>query len=325
MKFYKLQGAGNDFIIIDNIDGKIPAGKIGALAKALCARRVSIGADCLLLVGQPVGDADISVKVFNSDGSESEMCGNGMRCVARFAHESGLAQGDKVLIETVAGTVPAVRLAKNLFKIKLQAPSVLGAGRSVKVNGNEYKYTYIELGKPGIPHIVLDDAPGDLSKPAALLELARALRFHPDFPKGANVNFWRKRTSGADGDVTGTGGVGEDAGADADGAFSADLITYERGVEGFTLACGTGAGAAAVSLKTRGISGNEIIFYVPGGVLKISLAEKEERAAKTERNAGRAAERQDETVFDREIWLTGNAVFVARGETIDETIDLEEL
>jgi diaminopimelate epimerase len=293
MNFYKLQGAGNDFIVINNIKEKIPEEKISGIAGRLCTRKLSLGADGLLLVGAARRGGDIAVRVFNADGSESEMCGNGMRCVSRYVFEEGLApkqagsSGDRVVIETMAGDIEALRLSRRSFKIRLQSPSVLEEGRSADVQGRTYRYTYVELGNPGIPHIVLDEFPqkgagvsgtGDEFSPGGLRGLARALRFHPGFPRGTNVNFCRVR---------------EDGGA--------DLLTYERGVEDFTLACGTGAASAALALKRRGaVSGESVSLFAPGGLLLVEVIRKED---------GEYA-----------LFLTGDTNFVARGEILDDDL-----
>ncbi|MDR3191554.1 MAG: diaminopimelate epimerase [Treponema sp.] len=290
MNFYKLQGAGNDFIVVNNIKERIPEEKISAIAGRICTRKRSLGADGLLLVGAPRHGGDISVRVFNSDGSESEMCGNGMRCVARYAFEETLlpAGSGRIVIETMAGDIEAWRLSRRSFKIRLQSPSVLENGRSLSIQNRVLPYTYIELGNPGIPHIVLEEFPGKVPEPArsggedfspeGLRELARTLRFHPDFPKGTNVNFWRLR---------------EDGGA--------DLLTYERGVEDFTLACGTGAGSTALALKHRGtINGERVSLFAPGGLLVVDVVPKED--------AG----------YD--LFLTGDTNFVARGEILDDDL-----
>jgi diaminopimelate epimerase len=285
MNFYKVQGAGNDFIIINNIEEKIPPEKIPGIAKRICARKRSLGADGLLLVEAAQRGGDLAVRVFNADGSESEMCGNGMRCVARYALEEGSAggpSGGRVVIETAAGAIEALRLSRRSFKIRLQSPSVLETGRSVIVRGAAYRCTYIELGNPGIPHVVLEEAPaglrqgGDFS-PEGLRDLAQALRYHPVFPRGANVNFYRLREEGA-----------------------ADLLTYERGVEDFTLACGTGAGSTALSLKQRGIiSGDSVRLFAPGGLLLVDIAQED---------------------GGYELFLTGDTNFVACGEILDDDL-----
>ncbi|MFP3091068.1 diaminopimelate epimerase [Treponema sp. TIM-1] len=298
MNFYKLQGAGNDFIIINNIKEKIPEEKIPGIAGRICTRKLSLGADGLLLIeaarhgggGGGGVAAAVAVRVFNADGSESEMCGNGMRCVARYVFEEGLAPkeaeaGGRIVIETMAGDIEALRLSRRRFRIRLQDPSVLEEGRSITVQGRTYRYTYVELGNPGIPHIVLDGIPwkdpsgtGEDFSPDTLRELARTLRFHPDFPKGTNVNFCRVR---------------EDNGV--------DLLTYERGVEDFTLACGTGAGSAALALKCRGAAGGErVSLFAPGGLLLVEVVRKEDGGYG--------------------LFLTGDTNFVARGEILDDDL-----
>ncbi|MDR2392823.1 MAG: diaminopimelate epimerase [Treponema sp.] len=292
MNFYKVQGAGNDFIIINNIKEKLPEEKIPGIAKRICTRKLSLGADGLLLVETARHGGNIAVRVFNADGSESEMCGNGMRCVSRYAFEEGLVPkgtGDGIVIETMAGDIDSRRLSKGRFKIRLQSPSVLEEGRLVRVQSRTLSYTYVELGNPGIPHIVLDETPRNGGKsdvsgrsedfsPEGLRGLAKSLRFHPDFPKGTNVNFCRLR---------------EDEGV--------DLLTYERGVEDFTLACGTGAGSVALVLKRRGVlSGDRVSLFAPGGLLVVEVVRKE-------------GDKYD-------LFLTGDTNVIARGEILDDDI-----
>ena len=102
MHFTKMNGAGNDFIILDNLDGHIPAGRLPELARTLCDRHMSIGADGLMAVERAQGDADYAMRFYNSDGSMGEMCGNGARCICRYGYEHGLA-GRTQRVETTAG------------------------------------------------------------------------------------------------------------------------------------------------------------------------------------------------------------------------------
>ena len=211
MKFWKMNGAGNDFVIINNMDGAIDPAKYGIIAKTLCERHMSIGADGMMFVEKPLGDADYRMMFYNSDGSMGEMCGNGARCICRFGYETGLA-GDVQTVETTAGVVIGHRINKRLYKIRLNDPSVLEVNYPVELDGTMRDCAYVELGNPGIPHAVvpiegLADFPERL-----LFDLGRKLRYHEAFPKGANVNFY---------EITGEDEVLE--------------RTYERGVEDFTI------------------------------------------------------------------------------------------
>ena len=126
MHFTKMNGAGNDFIILDNLDGRIPAGKLPELARTLCDRHMSIGADGLMAVERAQGDADYAMRFYNSDGSMGEMCGNGARCICRYGYEHGLA-GRTQRVETTAGLVTGERIDRRNYRIRLSAPSVLRA------------------------------------------------------------------------------------------------------------------------------------------------------------------------------------------------------
>jgi diaminopimelate epimerase len=277
MFFCKMQGAGNDFIIINNIEEGIPPQKFPQMAKRLCARKLSIGADGLMVVEKAQEGGNIRMRLFNADGSEAEMCGNGARCISRYAYEEGIA-GEHITIETIAGNVEAERLSARSYRIKLQRAGVITEGRTVEAAGKKYKYTYIELGNPGVPHIVVE-IPGlkDLDKDP-LRTLGRQLRYHKDFPKGANVNFYELINSN-----------------------SVLLLTYERGVEDFTLACGTGSGSTALSLKLGGkLPGNSLELNVPGGLLTVDLKQAE---------GG-----------EYDLYLTGDTNIIARGEVLDEDL-----
>lgn len=230
--FTKMVGAGNDFVVVDakqvarSLHARWPA-----VARAMCDRRYGIGADGLLVL-EPSRIADIRMRVFNPDGSEARMCGNGARCVARYvrAEEPSKGDGRHVMIQTQAGLVPTV-VESNAVSIWISDPRVLELGKAVNVNGTRYALTVLDT---GVPHVVLfvDNLEEQDVEP-----LGRAIRSHKAFqPAGTNVNFVKKLTN-----------------------KSLAIRTYERGVEHETLACGTGTAAAAIAgLLLRRVSGQVI-------------------------------------------------------------------
>jgi diaminopimelate epimerase len=245
MKFTKMHGAGNDFVIINTMQETIDFSTIPTLAVTLCSRRTGIGADGLMLVAPAVGDADYRLLFYNSDGSLGEMCGNGARCIARYGYEHGLA-GDIQRIETTAGLVVGERISETLYRIKLNDPSVIDLHRFAE----NLDCAYIELGNPGIPHAVLIKDDWDSTPEEQLRGLGKELRFSSAFPKGANVSFVK---------LTGKDEI--------------KAITYERGVEDFTLACGTGCGSIVTAMTLMGlVSGNSVKVSMPGGTLTVSLS-----------------------------------------------------
>lgn len=259
MRFIKLQGAGNDFILYDNRAAGLSQDVLSKMAAGLCRRRLSLGADALIAVEPPVQGGALRMTFLNSDGSLGEMCGNGARCLARWAWEQGLFRGDTLTIETDAGPVFAWRVNDDLYKIQLNPPSVLDLDRDFLLHGEHYRGSYVELGAPGVPHFVVE------RPPAPLRALGAGLRSHASLPKGANVDFYRME---------------ED---------KVSLLTFERGVEDFTLACGTGAGATALVLVKKGLSPSPVTLECPGGALTVD-------------------------VEGEELFLTGPAVKVAEGE-----------
>ncbi len=234
LKFTKMNGAGNDFVLLDNRDGSLALEK-PAIAK-ICDRHRGVGADGLLVVEPAPNGADFRMRYYNSDGGEAEMCGNGARCFARFAQRVSGKSGD-VSFETMAGVIRAQMLGENV-RVQMSEPHSLALNQSL--NAGSAKIVVHSL-NTGVPHAVVfvgDSAkPGERPSTHPLLHslreelaavdvrsLGNALRFHPHFaPKGTNVNF-----------VTQTG------------ADSIAIRTYERGVEDETLACGTGMVACAL-------------------------------------------------------------------------------
>src|SRR5574344_77258 len=154
MKFWKMNGAGNDFVVLDNRVEKIPEEKLGLLAKTVCERHMSIGADGIMVVEQARGNADYRMAYYNSDGSLGEMCGNGARCICRYGYENGLA-GETQTIEVTAGIVTGQRINERLYKIRLNDPSVIKLDYPIEVDGVRYACSYVELGNPGLPHAVV--------------------------------------------------------------------------------------------------------------------------------------------------------------------------
>lgn len=278
MQFWKMNGAGNDFIILNNIVEHLPSETFPILARVLCERHLSIGADGLMIVDTPTDGGDYRMRFFNSDGSMGEMCGNGARCICRYGYENGLA-GEIQKVETTAGLVIGQRIDRRNYRIRLNDPSVLRLEFPIDVDGVTYPCSYVELGNPGIPHAVVPYPDLAHAPENELRELGRAIRFHSSFPKGANVNFFE--------------------------ILGDDLIlerTFERGVEDFTYACGTGTGSVAAVLTLQNqVSGHNVEFHMQGGTLRMDVT------------------RENSNVYD--LYLTGPTNIVAKGEITDETLE----
>lgn len=245
MKYTKMHGAGNSFVIIEISDS---SQELSEIAIELC----SLGghSDGLIAVCPYEGeDADFRMLFYNSDGTLGEMCGNGARCVCRYGYEHGYSEDAKCIrVMTTAGLVVGERIDECQYKIKLNDPSIVETHTLLSIDGAEYDGSYVELGKPGIPHCILEVDIKIFEDLNSLRELGRKIRYYKSFPKGANVTF-----------------------ASLVGENEVKAITYERGVEDFTLACGTGSGATAVILALRGvIKGNNLMVNMPGGKLDIS-------------------------------------------------------
>ena len=276
MEFYKMQGAGNDFIIIDNMTLKISVEKLSQIAKKLCQRRVSIGADGFMVVDYPDGDADFKMLFYNKDGSIGEMCGNGARCISRYAYINNIA-GEKMTFETGAGIVRSEILEGRLVKVLLNSPELIELNNNIELDGVNYECSYIELGNPGLPHVVVkyNLQQADENK---LREVGRKIRYYEGFPKGANVNFYQVLDE------------------------TTSLVkTYERGVEDFTLACGTGSASTAVVLILKGyLKCNYVEIINDGGGLFVEVEKCENKIDK--------------------LYLIGSTNVVAIGKVMDEDL-----
>ena len=154
MKFWKMNGAGNDFILLNNLEEHLPAEQFPQIARTLCERHLSIGADGLMVVDAPTVGGDYKMLFFNSDGSVGEMCGNGVRCICRYGYENGLA-GESQTVETTAGMITGRRINQRLYKIRLNDLSVIKLDAAIEVRGVRYACSYVELGNPGLPHAVI--------------------------------------------------------------------------------------------------------------------------------------------------------------------------
>jgi diaminopimelate epimerase len=279
LKFWKMNGAGNDFVVLNNLEEHLPAEVFPQIAKTLCERHMSIGADGLMVIDTPTEGGDYKMRFYNSDGSIGEMCGNGARCICRYGYENSLA-GEMQTVETTAGIVTGRRIDSRLYRIRLNDPSIVRLDAPVEVDGIRYPCAYVELGNPGIPHAVVPYANLRQADENDLRELGRAIRWYHDFPKGANVNFF---------EVTGEDTVFE--------------RTFERGVEDFTYACGTGTGAVVTVLTLQGkVSGQGVRVNMTGGQLVID------------------AERENSRIAS--LYLTGPTNIVCKGEVTDEELRL---
>ena len=279
MRFWKMNGAGNDFIVLNNLTEHLPAEVFPQVARALCERHLSIGADGLMVVDAPTQGGDYRMRFFNSDGSVGEMCGNGARCICRYGYENGLA-GERQTVETTAGIVTGQRIDRRLYRIRLNDPTTIKLDAAVEVDGVRYACSYVELGNPGLPHAVVPYHNLKNADENELRELGRAIRWHQSFPKGANVNFYEQ--------------TGEDR------IFER---TFERGVEDFTYACGTGTGSLVAVLTLQGkVSGHKVKVDMTGGQLMID------------------AEREGSRITA--LYLTGPTNVVCKGEVTDEDLHL---
>ena len=150
MEFWKMNGAGNDFIVVDDRRNAIPENRWPEIVRVLCERHMSIGADGFMVVKPPTCGGDYKMLFFNSDGSTGEMCGNGARCICRYGYENGLA-GETQRVETTAGLVTGWRMGKRLYRIRLNDPCHMRLDGTADVDGITYDCAYVELGDPGIP------------------------------------------------------------------------------------------------------------------------------------------------------------------------------
>lgn len=280
MKFWKMNGTGNDFLIIDNSLLKITQKDLPFLAKTICERHHSIGADGLMIVenASEGSGADLKMSFFNNDGSTSEMCGNAARCICRYAYENDFA-GEEQKIETEAGIVIGKRINESEYEIRLNTPCNIRLDENIEFEGKTLSCSYIELGDPGIPHLVVEIEGLKSFDEEELYRIGAYLRNHKNYPKGANVNFYKKLSD--------------------DHYYEK---TFERGVEGFTLACGTGTGSLVSILTIKGeASGKDVKVDMMGGRLTVNAVLENGKI--------------------EELYIRGATNAVCKGEVMDENLN----
>ena len=245
LKFTKMNGAGNDFVLLDNLDGRLQLGS-GEIAR-LCDRHRGVGADGVLIVEQPANGADFRMRYYNADGGEAEMCGNGARCFARYASRVSGREG-MVSFETQAGVISAVCEGEDV-RLAMSEPHGLALDQALELAGGSVTVHSINT---GVPHAIVFVE--DLEK-TDVRGLGALLRHHPHFaPKGTNANFVQV--------------LGPDVAA---------IRTYERGVEDETLACGTGVVAAALVLHEKRGASSPVSVRVRGGdLLRVGFVKRGE-------------------------------------------------
>ena len=280
IKFTKMQGLGNDYVYIDAINQKIE--NESSLAKFVSNRHFGIGSDGLILICKS-DSADFKMRMFNSDGSEAEMCGNGIRCVGKFVYDKGLTDKTTVKIETLAGIKTLILNTKDgkveTARVDMGEPileaekiPVISKEQPVKnleleAENKKFKFTCVSMGNPHAITIVENTKEFDVEKYGKILEVDKA------FPKKANIEF-----------------------AQIIDKENIKMRVWERGA-GETLACGTGACATAVACNLNGLTGRKVNIELLGGTLNIEWNEK-----------------------DNHVYMTGPAVTVFDGELYEEAI-----
>jgi diaminopimelate epimerase len=234
--FTKMNGAGNDFVLIDNRSGDVHLNRDQIVR--ICDRHRGVGADGILLLEKASNQTDFRMRYFNSDGGEAEMCGNGARCFARFANKVANAQG-KISFETPAGEI-AAELKGDLVTLQMTDPTDLRLNVTLRIGDKNKSIHFINS---GVPHVVMSVERIDRIDDVEVRQEGAAIRHHQMFsPKGANVNFIEKC-----------------------GAKQIAIRTYERGVENETLACGTGVVASALIFAATENTNGPIGVLVRGG------------------------------------------------------------
>ena len=233
LRFTKMNGAGNDFVMLDNRGGKLHLAPQQIVR--ICDRHRGVGADGVLVLEEAANGADFRMRYYNADGGEAEMCGNGARCFARFAQRTAGAK-NQLSFETPAGLIGA-KLDGDLVSLQMSEPTDLRLGVEVSAEGENLRGHFINT---GVPHVVV---PVESIESVDVRKTGSAIRHHKLFsPKGANANFLEKKSR-----------------------RRVAIRTYERGVEDETLACGTGVVASALIFAATESVDGPIGVLVRGG------------------------------------------------------------
>ncbi|MDD4178493.1 MAG: diaminopimelate epimerase [Candidatus Margulisbacteria bacterium] len=245
LHFIKMHGLGNDFVLVDSRKDKLDGIDLKKLAIEICDRHFGVGADGLLIVW-PSKKAHYRMQVINPDGSEAEMCGNGIRCFAKYVYEADKLKEEVISVETLAGTLlPAVLLKEDkvmAVEVDMGVPQQIQKSK-IKIQNNEYAINEVSMGNPHAVIFVDDVNSVDIPVVGPLIEN------DPHFPNRTNVEFVQVLND-----------------------KELEVVVWERGA-GETLACGTGACASLVAANLAGKTGRRAIVHLPGGNLDIEWAE----------------------------------------------------
>jgi len=279
MKFTKMQGCGNDYVYVNCFEEKIE--NPSELAKKVSNRNFGIGSDGLILIC-PSEVADVQMVMYNADGSQSQMCGNGIRCVGKYAYDYGIVTKEVITVETLAGIktlqfeiknnkvervtvdmgVPVI--AAKEVPVVAEEETVIAA--PIRVRGTEYEITCVSMGNPHAVTFVEDTNAIDIET------IGPEFEHHPMFPERVNTEFIQVISES-----------------------EINMRVWERG-SGETLACGTGACASVYACMLNGLTGNEVLVHLLGGDLSIRVDEK-----------------------TGHVFMTGPAVTVFEGKLLEET------
>jgi len=278
LKFTKMQGLGNDFVVVEGNDANATGLSYSALAEKICDRHFGVGSNGLIIVNPPdvKTDADVSWRIFNSNGTEPEMCGNGIRCFARYAYENGFVKKKKFTVQTLAGIIVPEILEDKEVKVDMGKPNLDTAripftgvksgivkGFKLKVSDREFEITAVNMGNP---HCVIFS-----NEDTELLarKYGHEISTHSLFPQKTNVEFVKVISKN-----------------------HIKVDVWERGC-GITLACGTGACASTVAGILDNLVNNDVQVELPGGSLKIQW---------------------DKDIENSSVFMTGKSEFVFEGK-----------